>query len=261
MLTVLAAQKVYKLCRHIFFLLLFLSDTMSWETILMDTLEDNIPRARAGHCSVAINNRLYVWSGRDGYRKAWNNQVCCKDLWYLETGELSIIVKNLNAGTPPFNMVLKFIIFSSPDRPQAPSRVQLVRANTNSLEVSWGAVPTADTYLLQLQKYDIPAATAATSPTATHIPSVPAISPKSPVAATAAPAAQSMPLSGVTLVPQVSSPTTAMPGSPLAASPRGPGTTPYHTDIVHRIARLCYWLIHFYLFSCNITFFKNRTRW
>lgn len=64
---------------------------MSWETILMDTLEDNIPRARAGHCSVAINSRLYVWSGRDGYRKAWNNQVCCKDLWYLETGELLII--------------------------------------------------------------------------------------------------------------------------------------------------------------------------
>lgn len=53
----------------------------------MDTLEDNIPRARAGHCAVAINSRLYVWSGRDGYRKAWNNQVCCKDLWYLETGE------------------------------------------------------------------------------------------------------------------------------------------------------------------------------
>ena len=60
---------------------------MTWETVLMDSLEDNIPRARAGHCSVAINSRLYVWSGRDGYRKAWNNQVCCKDLWYLETGE------------------------------------------------------------------------------------------------------------------------------------------------------------------------------
>lgn len=53
----------------------------------MDTLEDNIPRARAGHCAVAINTRLYIWSGRDGYRKAWNNQVCCKDLWYLETGK------------------------------------------------------------------------------------------------------------------------------------------------------------------------------
>ncbi|XP_067250497.1 host cell factor 1b [Chanodichthys erythropterus] len=168
-------------------------DSMSWETILMDTLEDNIPRARAGHCSVAINNRLYVWSGRDGYRKAWNNQVCCKDLWYLET-----------------------------DRPQPPSRVQLVRANTNSLEVSWGAVPTADTYLLQLQKYDIPAATAATSPTVNPTPSLPVNSPKSPVPAAAAPAAQSMPLSGVTLVPQVPSPTTAMPTSPLAASPRGP---------------------------------------
>ncbi|XP_051509407.1 host cell factor 1-like isoform X3 [Myxocyprinus asiaticus] len=168
-------------------------DTMSWETILMDSLEDNIPRARAGHCSVAINNRLYVWSGRDGYRKAWNNQVCCKDLWYLET-----------------------------DRPLPPSRVQLVRANTNSLEVSWGAVPTADTYLLQLQKYDIPAATAATSPTVNPTPSIPVNLPKSPAPAAAAPAAQSMPLSGVTLVPQVSSPTTAMPGSPLAASPRGP---------------------------------------
>lgn len=60
---------------------------MAWEPILMDTLEDNIPRARAGHCAVAINTRLYIWSGRDGYRKAWNNQVCCKDLWYLETGE------------------------------------------------------------------------------------------------------------------------------------------------------------------------------
>uniref|UniRef100_A0AAY4CXU8 Host cell factor 1 n=1 Tax=Denticeps clupeoides TaxID=299321 RepID=A0AAY4CXU8_9TELE len=133
-------------------------DSMSWENVLMDTLEDNIPRARAGHCAVSINSRLYVWSGRDGYRKAWNNQVCCKDLWYLET-----------------------------ERPNAPSRVQLVRANTNSLEVSWGAVSTADTYLLQLQKYDIPSATAATSPSVNATPSIPASAPKSPAPAAAAP--------------------------------------------------------------------------
>lgn len=68
-------------------------DSMCWETVLMDTLEDNIPRARAGHCAVAINSRLYVWSGRDGYRKAWNNQVCCKDLWYLETGVCVCVAK------------------------------------------------------------------------------------------------------------------------------------------------------------------------
>lgn len=43
----------------------------------MDGFEDAVPRARAGHCSVAINSRLYIWSGRDGYRKAWNNQVVC----------------------------------------------------------------------------------------------------------------------------------------------------------------------------------------
>ncbi|MEQ2229565.1 Host cell factor 1 [Ilyodon furcidens] len=64
-------------------------ETMCWETVLMESNEENLPRARAGHCSVAINSRLYIWSGRDGYRKAWNNQVCCKDLWYLETGEAS----------------------------------------------------------------------------------------------------------------------------------------------------------------------------
>lgn len=78
------------------------SDAMCWETVLMDNVEENIPRARAGHCSVAINSRLYIWSGRDGYRKAWNNQVCCKDLWYLETGKgccccvLHIILQYIN---------------------------------------------------------------------------------------------------------------------------------------------------------------------
>ncbi|KAM6143635.1 host cell factor 1 isoform 2-T2 [Erethizon dorsatum] len=172
-------------------------DTMAWETILMDTLEDNIPRARAGHCAVAINTRLYIWSGRDGYRKAWNNQVCCKDLWYLET-----------------------------EKPPSPARVQLVRANTNSLEVSWGAVATADSYLLQLQKYDIPATAAtATSPTPNAVPSVPANPPKSPAPAAAAPTVQPLTQVGITLLPQAATapPTTTtiqvlptVPGSSIA---------------------------------------------
>ncbi|PIK62823.1 putative host cell factor 1 isoform X2 [Apostichopus japonicus] len=109
-------------------------ETMTWEPLSMEVFEDAIPRARAGHCSVNIHTRLYVWSGRDGYRKAWNNQVCCKDLWYLET-----------------------------EKPPAPSRVQLIRASTNTLEVSWGNVPTADVYLLQLQKYDMPGQTSSSS--------------------------------------------------------------------------------------------------
>ncbi|GMR48571.1 hypothetical protein PMAYCL1PPCAC_18766 [Pristionchus mayeri] len=83
------------------------------------------PHARAGHSSVVVNKRLFVWSGRDGYRKAWNNQVCCKDMWFLET-----------------------------DKPDVPSKVQLVRANVNGLEVSWQAVPTAESYRLQLHKYE-----------------------------------------------------------------------------------------------------------
>lgn len=82
------------------------------------------------------------------------------------------------------------------ERPHAPARVQLVRANTNSLEVSWGAVSTADTYLLQLQKYDIPATPAAASPATSATPSQPINSPKSPALAAAAPSAQSLPHAG-----------------------------------------------------------------
>ncbi|XP_027730768.1 host cell factor 1-like isoform X2 [Vombatus ursinus] len=169
-------------------------DTMTWETILMDMLEDNIPRARAGHCAVAINTRLYIWSGRDGYRKAWNNQVCCKDLWYLET-----------------------------EKPLAPSRVHLVRANTNSLEVSWGSVPTADSYLLQLQKYEIPPAAAATSPVANPVPSVPVNPPKSPAPATTAPTVQSLTQVGITLLPQNS--VTPPPTTPIQVLPTVPGSS------------------------------------
>lgn len=40
------------------------------------------------------------------------------------------------------------------EKPSAPGRVQLVRASVSSLEVCWSAVPTAEAYLLQLQKYD-----------------------------------------------------------------------------------------------------------
>lgn len=107
-------------------------DSMTWEYVSQESFEESVPRARAGHCAVGISSRLYIWSGRDGYRKAWNNQVCCKDLWFLET-----------------------------EKPPAPTKVQLIRAATNTLEVTWGNVPTADYYLLQIQKYDIPATAAA----------------------------------------------------------------------------------------------------
>lgn len=52
-----------------------LLDTMTWESLAMEVFEDALPRARAGHSAVAVHSRLYIWSGRDGYRKAWNNQV------------------------------------------------------------------------------------------------------------------------------------------------------------------------------------------
>ncbi|XP_067908265.1 host cell factor 1-like isoform X2 [Heterodontus francisci] len=183
-------------------------ETMTWTQISTESFEDSIPRARAGHCSVSISTRLYVWSGRDGYRKAWNNQVCCKDLWYLET-----------------------------EKPPAPGKVQLVRASTSSLEVSWGSIPTADSYLLQLQKYDVPTATAAVTPLSSS--AVSSIRPSSsPAPAAAAPISPSPAQPGIrfvtqtatalgvqaaSLTPGASSP--AVVRVPAAiASPRGPGS-------------------------------------
>ncbi|XP_050711852.1 host cell factor 2-like isoform X2 [Eriocheir sinensis] len=162
-------------------------ETMAWEDALMDKFEEQMPRARAGHCSVGIHTRLFVWSGRDGYRKAWNNQVCCKDLWYLETSV-----------------------------PGSPGRVQLVRASTSTLEVCWGATPTADAYLLQIQKYDIPtpASTASTPTTPTSTPATPGIPVSKPI----------------TLTQTVLRPAT--PGAPTPLTPTSPQTIRAGSNIV-----------------------------
>ncbi|XP_043283466.1 host cell factor isoform X2 [Venturia canescens] len=193
-------------------------ETLTWEQLTVDSLEENVPRARAGHCAVGVHSRLYVWSGRDGYRKAWNNQVCCKDLWYLEVS-----------------------------KPPAPSRVQLVRASTHSLEVSWTATPSAQYYILQIQKYDMPPATSAfpvaappptTTPaltpatpptipvcsppvtTAAATPMIPAVvTPVRPTVPQAAPIRVQTPVQMPPVSKPISSPVVAKPASPM--TPRG----------------------------------------
>jgi len=103
----------------------FNMDTITWEPIITEGFDDALPRARAGHASSAVTSRLYIISGRDGYHRAYNNQTCFKDMWFLET-----------------------------DKPPVPSRVQLIRASTSTLEICWSPVVTADAYLLQIQKSD-----------------------------------------------------------------------------------------------------------
>ncbi|KAG8307054.1 Host cell factor 2 [Homalodisca vitripennis] len=95
---------------------------MVWEELQIDALEENLPKPRAGHSAVAMNSRIYIWSGRDGYRKAWNNQVCCKDLWFLEV-----------------------------EKPARVGRMQLISSSIDYLDISWPKISCVSHYILQIQ--------------------------------------------------------------------------------------------------------------
>ncbi|XP_033352315.1 host cell factor [Bombus vosnesenskii] len=157
-------------------------ETWTWEQLTVDTLEENVPRARAGHCAIGMHNKLYVWSGRDGYRKAWNNQVCCKDLWYLEVG-----------------------------KPSAPSKLNLVRASLQALEIQWTPVPSAQYYILQIQKCK-PSATTGTFPTVSTPANTATPTTTSAMVTLATDSATSSPVTAAPELPQT--PTTIRPSIP-----------------------------------------------
>lgn len=70
---------------------------------------------------------------------------CFKDRNYI----YCVINNSLNS----YYLLLHIFDVAKPD---PPSRIQLVRAQPTSLMVCWGSVPTAEAYLVQIQKYDIP---------------------------------------------------------------------------------------------------------
>ena len=55
-----------------------LVDSLTWEVCpsYPDTEDQTeAPCPRAGHTAAVVGTRMYVWSGRNGYKKVWNNQV------------------------------------------------------------------------------------------------------------------------------------------------------------------------------------------
>ena len=185
----------------------------------MDSSDESVPRARAGHCAVGIHSRLYVWSGRDGYRKAWNNQVRVSfnftERRRLSSPPVPNPLTNLTSVCSPlpnFQVCCKDLWYLEVSKPPAPSRVQLVRASTNSLEVSWTPTIGAQYYILQIQKYDMPPVTAA----------FPSVAPTpTPTPATNPPPPPTIPISTPPLTTAASTPT---PVTPLR--PAIPQTTP-----------------------------------
>ena len=98
---------------------------MTRESLSREVFEDAMSVLRAGHCAFSFHTGPGFGLAGIGYRKAWNYQVqvCCKDLWYLET-----------------------------EKPAAPGSVQWsVRASTLPALIAWryaGAVS-----LLQMPTY------------------------------------------------------------------------------------------------------------
>lgn len=54
------------------------TDSMTWELCpTYKEVEDSeeAPCPRAGHCAAIVGTRMYIWSGRDAYKRVWNTQV------------------------------------------------------------------------------------------------------------------------------------------------------------------------------------------
>ena len=108
---------------------IFNFDSLTWEHSSKEQFDPPSstavqPSARAGHVGAAIGERIFLWSGRDGFRKMHQTQFCYSDLWYLETELPKELEKPL----------------------------QLKKASQSVLDLHWDAISNAESYLVQIMK-------------------------------------------------------------------------------------------------------------
>lgn len=91
-------------------------DKHEWNTFELE----NGPKARSGHAAAAVNNRLYIFSGRNQYSPLTD---CLGDFWYLEI-----------------------------ENPTRVEKVEMTKCSTMSIEIKWDRVPNANCYLMEVRR-------------------------------------------------------------------------------------------------------------
>uniref|UniRef100_A0A5S6QX48 Fibronectin type-III domain-containing protein n=1 Tax=Trichuris muris TaxID=70415 RepID=A0A5S6QX48_TRIMR len=98
-------------------------ERLRWEQLKKANSEVSKPRPRAGHCSVVVGSRIYIWSGRVGERNSQKNRMCSNDMWYLDTARPTVVMP-----------------------------LSLICSSVNSVEICWPPLVNAERYVVQIQK-------------------------------------------------------------------------------------------------------------
>ena len=91
----------------------FCADKLHWESYNYEK-EDVVPEPRAGHCAAMVHNRMYIWSGRDGYKKPLETSDGRREDSQVAKTILSFFLLDKIGGNSPENGEQKWSVVFSP---------------------------------------------------------------------------------------------------------------------------------------------------